>query len=429
MTFRWFALLLAVLLARTGFAQPPRKTLPDCLAIALENHPSLKAAAASVQAGNQRIRQAMATYLPQVSASYAAERQNSNVAIRTQTSGGISSQTTNFYNTGFGLSQVLFDFGQALNGIRAAQATRDALTAQAMTDRETVLLNVKQSYFAVLAAQRLLKVADETVRDNGQQLEQAQGRFRVGLAPPFDVTRAQVQLANAELNQITARNNLSVAHETLRNALGLTGPLNFELVDLLDVQALQINEADALAAAYDRRPELQDLRAQQRALDEQIAATQKNYLPFVTGAAAYNWSGSDYPLQSNWSIGANVNLSIFNGGLTTAQVGEQTATRANLKFTEEQTRQNIALEVRQAVLDLQRAYESIRVSEKAAQQARENLALAEGRYATGVGNIIELTDAETALASAEASHVQSLYSYQTAIAGVERATAMPVRPE
>ena len=57
------------------------------------------------------------------------------------------------------------------------------------------------------------------------------------------------------------------------------------------------------------------------------------------------------------------------------------------------------------------------------EQARENLEIAEGRYKTGVGNIIELTDAQASLTTAEASHVQALYAYKTAVAAVERATA------
>ena len=96
---------------------------------------------------------------------------------------------------------------------------------------------------------------------------------------------------------------------------------------------------------------------------------------------------------------------------------------SNLKFNEDVLRQNIALEVRQAVLNVQQAAESIRVAEKGLQQARENMDLADGRYKTGVGNIIELTDAQTSLTTAEASHVQALYSYQTAVAAVEKATA------
>jgi outer membrane protein len=428
-TERWVAVVLIGLLALPAAAEEkqPEKNLAECIAIALEHHPSLKAAAASVQAGNQRVWQAVSGYLPQISATYSANRRNTSAAARTGTNIGTQSQTFNFYNTGVSFSQMLFDFGQTLDSIRSAQASEQSLQADERTQRETVVLNVKQSYFNLLAARRLLAVADETVRQNQQHLDLAQGRFHVGLAAKFDVTQAQVQLANAELNQVTARNNVAIARETLRNALGLTSPLDFDIVDTLDVHQVHISEQAALSSAYDKRPELQSIRAQELANDEQIAALQKNYLPNITGNGAYDWTGTDYPLQSNWNVGANVNLSIFNGGLTNAQIGEAKANLSNLKFNEEVLRQNIALEVRQAVLNLQQAAESIRVSEKGLQQARENLELAEGRYKTGVGNIIELTDAQASLTTAEANHVQALYNYQTAVAAVEKATAESLR--
>jgi len=403
----------------------PTKTLEECIAIAIQQQPSLKAAGAAVDAGHQRVWQAGSNYLPQISATYGAARRNSSVAARTGGPSGTvtaQSQTFNFYNTGVGFTQVLFDFGQTLASIRAAQAAEQSLQADLSTQRDTVVFNVKQSYFNLLAASRLMLVADETVRQSQKHLELAQGRYDVGMAPKIDVTTAQVQLAQAELNQVTARNNVAVARETLRNALGLIGPLDFGIVDDFGRRRVQISADDALALAYDKRPELLSIQAQERSTEEHITFLQRNYLPNVTGNGAYDWTGNDYPLQSSWSIGANVNLSIFNGGLTTAQVAEQKANLSNLKFNEEVLRQNIALEVRQALLNLQQAAESIRVAEKGLQQARENLDLAEGRYKTGVGNIIELTDAQASLTSAEANYVAALYSYQNAVATVEKAT-------
>jgi outer membrane protein len=416
--------IVVALCARTVAAEE-QKTLAECIAIAIAQHPSLKAANASVQAGGQRVLEAVSNYLPQVTGSYNTTRQRSSAAQRTssQTISQIPANTFNFYSAGVGFTQLLFDFGQTLNSIRAAQASEQSLQADFMTQKDSVVLNAKQAYFNVLATRRLLGVADETVRQNQKHLEQAQGRFGVGLAAKFDVTQAQVQLAQAELNQVTARNNVAVARETLRNALGLTTTLDFDIVDNFDVHTLEITEGKALSLAYDQRPELQSLQAQERSTIEQIDALQKNYLPNVTTNGRYQWSASDYPLQPSWTVGATVNLSIFNGGLTTAQLAEQKANLANLKYNEEVERQNIALEVRQDVLTLQQAAESIRVSEKGLQQARENLDLAEGRYKTGVGNIIELTDAQASLTTAEANYVQALYTYKTSVAALEKATA------
>jgi len=423
--------VLALVVPAVALAEgPAKKTLAECIAIALAQQPTLKAASASVEAARERVWESTAAYLPQVGASYSAARRHaSNGSLTGSNFGGARASTFDFYSTGVALSQVLFDFGQNLSLIHAAQWAAESVAADAATQHDTVVLNVEQAYFGLLASYRLRGVADETVADNQKHLDLAQGRFGVGLAPKFDVTQAQVQLASAELNQVTARNNVSLGRETLRNALGLSGPLDFDIVDALEQPPIEVDDDEALALAYEHRPELRSIRAQVDAAAQRVAAVEKDYFPKVTGNAGYSWSGAQYPLQENWSIGAAVNLSVFNGGLTTAQVGEAKAILENLQANEELTRQNITLDVRQATLNLRNAVESIRVADKGLQQARENVEIAEGRYETGVGNIIELTDAQTSRTSAEASRVQAVVNYRTALASLERATAHPFSAE
>jgi len=404
-------------------------SLQDCVAIAIDNHPALKSAGASVRAAEQRVWQSVSGYLPQVGGNYDFQRRSTSIGARTGTDAGGLTTTFNFHNAGLSFSQVLFDFGRNLAAIRAAQAFERSAVADLRTQLETVTFNVKSRYFDLLAAHRLLGVASTTVQQSQQQADEAEARAGVGLAPKFDVTRARTQLANAELDELTAGNAVAVARESLRNALGLTAPLDFDIADSLEVAPIAVDEAKVVDAAYANRSELQSLADQQVALEQEIKRLKRDYLPSINGGGAYYWTGTDYPLQDNWNIGASLNLSLFNGGLTTAQVGEAEANLAALQFNTESLRQNVALEVRQAVLDLRRAAASISVAEKGVQQARESLDLAQGRYRTGVGNIIEITDAQTALTSAEASHVQALYGYRTALATLERAVGRPLTAE
>jgi outer membrane protein len=418
----------------------PERTLGECIAIALDHHPSLKAASATVDAANQRIWVAASPYLPQVNGLFSVRRQQTSIAAQTGTTvGGVNPtpgatpgvsvktlQINNFYSSGFNFSQMLFDFGQTLAAIRSAQASERSSEDDRTTTRDSVILNVQQSYFNVLATRRLQRVADETVRQTSKQLDQARGRHEVGVAPKFDVTTAEVNLANAKLNQVSARNNVAVSRETLRNALGIDGPLDFDVVDNLATSRVRMTDEAALAVAYEHRPDLLSVLEQETAQEESINSLERQYLPTVTSNGQYLWQGNDFPLQDTWAIGASVNLSILNGGLTRAQVAEGKANLAVLKFNEQGLRQNIALQVRQAELNLQQAEESIGVAEKGAEQARESLELAEGRYNTGVGNIIELTNAQVQLTSAEANYVQALYSYQTSVAQLENAIGKPV---
>src|SRR5437867_9751558 len=420
-------LLTVTLLALPSLTRAEaRKTLEECIEIALRQQPILKAAAATVAAGRERVWETTAAYLPQASANYQASRRHASNSSLTGSKGNILTSRTStfdFYSTGVALSQVLFDFGQNLELIHAAQASAEALAADADTQHETVVFNVQQAYFMLLAAYRLRDVAEETVAQNQKHLDLAEGRHDVGLAPRIDVTTAQVQLAQAELNQLSARNAVSLGRETLRNTLGLMGPLDFDIVDLLEEPRTEVSDEEALDLAYANRPELRSLAAQERADVERIKAIEKEYLPKLSLESNVTWNGSRYPLQEKWEFGGLVNLSVFNGGLTRAQVGEAKANLENLRATEDATRNNVSLEVRQALLNLRQQAESIGVADKGLQQGRENLSLAEGRYKTGVGNIIELTDAQVALVSAEASRIQALVGSRTALATLDRSTA------
>jgi outer membrane protein len=430
------ALVFAVLLpavycwgARTAaFAGMPL-TLHEAVATALTHHPTIDVGKAEIVAAQQRVRQQEAGYLPRGAYTYSFTRQQKPV---TTAVGGIQiedgqqqqrslSQIFNFHSTNVSLSQMLFDFGRTLDAIQSASAAVEASTADLETTRQAIIFNTKQAYYGLLSSQHLQRVAEETVRQNQKHLEDAQARFEVGIAPRFDVTQARVQVSNAELNLVTARNNVALGHETLRTAMGITDATDFIPIDTFDRQPLSVNEVDILRQAYANRPELHSMWAQQKATTERVSELQKQYLPSVTGNAQYNWTGREYPLPEGWVVGVILTVPLFDSILTTAQVGEAYANQQRLIAEEKDLRQQITLEVRRSFLDLRRANESIRVSEQTEVQARENLALAEGRYQAGVGNIIEVTDAQTSMTSARASTIQALYDFKTALAQLERA--------
>jgi outer membrane protein TolC len=284
-----------------------------------------------------------------------------------------------------------------------------------------VVVNAKQAYYGLLSSQHLLRVAEETLRQNQQHLENAEARFAIGLAPRFDVTQAQVQVSTAELDLVTARNNVALGQDTLLTAMGVDEPFDFLLVDAPDYRLVTIDDERVVQQAYLTRSELHSLRAQQQATTRQVSALQKQVLPSLSGNAQYNWTGREYPLQQGWILGVLLTVPLFDDILTIAQVSEAQANLRNLEAQEDNLKQQIALEVRRSLLEVRRAEQSIRVSEQTMIHARENLNLAEGRYAAGVGNIIEVTDAQVSFSSARANVIQAVYGHKIALAQLERA--------
>jgi len=423
----WGLLLGCLLLALPAWAQEEiiargeTLDLQRCVRIALSRHPTILSAAGAVKVNESRIGQARANYFPQVSASSSYSR----VDPYTTPAGTIAQQTGNVYNqygNSVSLNQTLYDFGktsaqvdvQTLNAGSARQDFSDA--------RRQIVFGVKQAYYSYLKAKRNKDVAADTVRQFQHHLLQAQGFFEVGTKPKFDVTKAEVDLSNAKLNMIKAENDFRIARVNLNNALGYPDAPDYEAADVefkLNRRDLDFNAA--LKRAYDERPDLKSAVTKREAAEKSIGVAKKGYYPNLTGSAGYGWGGQEFPWDKGWNVGATLNVPIFTGLSTKYQVDEARANLEVARASEMTIRQNIYLELKQAYSNFQEVSERVTTAEIQVKQAVENLELAEGRYASGVGNAIEVTDALVSLNNARTSHAAAVYDYMIAEAGIEKA--------
>lgn len=422
-----FQLILLLLWTGPGWAEDilptagKPLTLEQCTAIALKYHPSLRANQATIEASKARVEQALAAYYPQVNLSTTFNNSTSNYSAITQ-SGSNNWTFYDSYSAGPSLTQNLYDFGRTASNVTINRENVKASEEDLAITRQGVTLNVKQAYFNVLQTLRLVLVADETINQNKQRLEQALGFFQAGTRPKIEVTKAEVDLANAELNLIRAKNNYQVARVNLNNAMGLRQGPDFAIEDSLDFKSYEITLEEILKLSLTQRPEIMQLKAKQRGQEAAIKLAQASYYPMLTGNASYLYRGPDITdLYWDLSVGATLSIPLFSGFSSPNQVTEARAAMKNLRAQEENLKLNIRLEAEQAYLGLKEAGERIRVTQKAVIHAQENYDLANGRYRVGVGSPLEVTDAEVLLANARANHIQALYDYRVAQAKIEKA--------
>ncbi len=404
-------------------------TLAQCTALALKYHPSLQASQASVLASKARVEEALASYYPQVNAigNYNNATANFIFLGGTNFSGGVGEKWTFYdsYSAGLSLNQIIYDFGRTSNTVKINRENTRASEQDFVTTKQNVVLNVKQSYYGVLQTLRLIQVAEDTVKQMQDHLAQAQGFYQAGTHPKIDVTKAEVDLANAQLALIQVRNNYQVAQVTLNNALGLRQDLSFAIEDILGIKQLEITIEEILKTAYEQRPEILKLKAQERAQEATIKFAQAGYFPILSGVANYQYRGTGpAPMYWDFSFGATMTVPLFAGFISPSQVSEARANLMNLQAQEEGARQNIRLEADQAYLSLKLANEQVGVTVKQVTQAKENFDLATGRYQVGVGSPLEVTDAEVLLANAKANYITALYNYKVAEAKIEKAMGL-----
>jgi outer membrane protein TolC len=266
-------------------------------------------------------------------------------------------------------------------------------------------------------------VAEDTVKQTQEHLEQAKGFYQAGTQPKIYVTNAEVAFANAQLALIQARNNYQVAQVTLNTAIGLRQDLQYEIEDILGYKPRVITLEEILNTAYEKRPELLQFKALERGQEATIKLAKAGYYPILSGNASYLWrsTGIDQTFYWDWFLSASLSFPLFAGFTTPAQIDQGKATLRSLQAQEENMKLSIRLQGEQAYLGLRVADEQIKVTEKAVGQAQENYDLASGRYQVGVGSPLEITDAEVSLANARANYIQALYNYKIAEARIENA--------
>jgi len=406
---------------------PEVVTLDRAVALALAHHPSLRVAQGTQAVNEARVGQAQSSFFPHVQARSAYQQATANNA--TAFGGGPALRSTrgdNFgtYQNSVTLNQLFYDFGKVSSQVTSAELAFQAAKSDAETTAQTVIVTVQQAYFGLQQAQRLVTVAEEALTQFTKHLDLAKGRYHAGVAPKIDVTTADVDLSNARLNLITARNNEQVAHVRLNHAMGMTDPNPYRVEDPALAPHPAISLVDAMATALRLRPELMAQQALEQAAEATITTAQRDFFPTVSGLANYSYNGQEFPLVYNWNLTGVVTVPLFSGFLTQQQVAEARANLLRTKANGEVLRQTIQLEVHQALVNLEAARERLHVTAVTVTQAKERFALAEGRYRAGLSNAIEVTDAGVALVSAQVNDVVALSSYHAAHAQLDRAMGL-----
>ena len=417
------ALFLTLLLAASPAPAPAGEplTLEQALELAKAN-PQVAQAQANVTISRGQVGVARSGFLPSGSASGRAGWTATNL-------GAAPSGT--LYPT-FGatvsLNQTIWDFGRTLGAYLAARDQERAARAGVDVAWQAVELEVRTTYYTVLATEALVAVADQTVDSNQKQLDLARGQFEVGQRPRFDVTTADVNLQQSRISQIQARDGVILSRIALSQSVGqdvsrraLSMPAVPEDIDL-DVPRL-MEEARA------SRPDLRGVDFQILAADETLSATKSAWFPILGASANYTWNDSRLPVvgglpapdANSWQLLGTLTWPFLSGGADLGRVESQGGVVASTKANRDLLMLQIRTDVEQAASGVTEARARRDVSRTLVEQAKENLELAQGRYQAGIGTIVDVTISQTSFTSAQAQQVKALFDLASAWAQLQHA--------
>jgi len=295
------------------------------------------------------------------------------------------------------LSVPLFTGGRISSGIAAAEARGRGAGAQALGAEQDLRLAVAEAYVGVLGARKALAVADSNVRTLESLAGDVGAMYERELVPKNELLAVQVALADARQNRLRAANAAEIAQASYNRRLGqpLDRPAVIEEV-IPAPEALPDELATLIALALERRTELDALGEQARAYGQLAKVERSRVLPQVSVSGGYNYLENQFLDDDAFLMaGVGVQWALFDGGVSRKRAA---ALERSRRATEEQradVESLVALQVRQAWLDLDETQRRVSVTGDAVDQAEENLRIARERYGAGLGTQTQLLEAET----------------------------------
>lgn len=406
------ALLLAASVSTEIAAQapPPRDslTLADVVSLALENNPDTRAAYAQARAAGYAYASERGSRFPTIAADIPVGR-NLNVAGDERTT----------LTPGLTLSYLLLDFGGRGGAIAQARETAAAATADRDATVQATVLRAQSAFFAYNAARDVARAQAATVRSAAEARDAAVGRHGVGLATLADTLQATTALAQARLAQLEADGDVETARGELAAAMGTTADAPFEVSEAGGAERIGTvaEDVDALMRrAYETRPELAAARADSAFGAAGVRRARGAMLPALTlGAAAGRTLSRDADNGNTYGVALGIDIPLFAGLSRRNDVRAARARAEAAAALLQRTRVEVAN-------DVYASYSALRVAAGRVDAAAQLLAsatvseeVARGRYAEGVGTLLDLLAAQTALAEARAQAAQARWQWQAAL--------------
>jgi outer membrane protein len=336
------------------------------------------------------------------------------------------------YTTGLSLNYTLFDGGKRLYDIKARNADLSAAEVSESATRFNLALQVKQQYFAILAAREAEAAAKLALDLASQQLQASSERVRAGAAIISDSLRSFVAVGTAQLNLSTAQNSVRNASLALTRIAGSTIPIT-AASDTTAFVITPIDSATVVGLAMNG-PTVKAAEASVAAAKASVSSAKTSYYPTISSSFRYGGSGYDMlygvgggQLAYSNTLSINASYNIWDGrnravALNRAQVTVEN-NEASLRDAKLLAQQNIE----QQLSTLRAAEERIRIQQLSVRAAEEDLRVQQQRYALGSSTQLEVTTSVNALNSARQALIQARLDYRTARAQIEAIIGQDLR--
>lgn len=320
------------------------------------------------------------------------------------------------------LQQPVFTGFALLSQYQLAGLGRTEAEIRAQSTRQDLIFKTHEAYFGVLVAQKLLEVADQSVRQLESHAEVAHEFFLAGIIPKNDSLKAAVELANTKQKRIEAAHRLDTARSAFNTLLhrDITAPVVLEDELVMVEYAKTLDEC--METALKHSPEILLADVNIRKAEKGVVLARSGFFPTVSlvGALLHE-EGGFAEAGKSWSATVNARWNIWEWGSTYYKVKQSEVHKNMAQALYTQAVDSVRLKVRQAYLTVQEWKEAVEVARASIEQAVENFRITEERFREHVTTTTEVLDAQTMLARAQFNYFSALSNYHIALADLERA--------
>ena len=326
----------------------------------------------------------------------------------------------NFLSYSLSIQQTLYDFKGDASRYESSKLILETKKIDTKRIRNLVSLDFTLIYFDILESEKMVIVAEKEVQRLESHLRDAKNLYDEGVITKNDLFQAEVRLSDVKQRLMAVRNLRAINASRLNSVLARPLKTDVQVMDVKETPSdgLNLDMEKAWELAESQRPEIQIVDTTLKSLDMEEAAKRSEYYPRFFLQGGYDFTENRYQVhEGNWSLTAGINLNLFSGGSTKAEVLKIKQQRLKLFGQRDKLIDEVKLEVEKYILDLKTAREKITVTKDAVGQAEENLRINRVRYSEGVGTATEVLDAVTLLTIAETNLYKSLYDFRRAEAG------------
>ena len=426
-------------------------SLDECIEFAINNDPNIKVAQNLVKVQKSKVGQAKSDYFPTLGAGNGYNFSSNHSDKGTH--------ENNYYDLNISVNQLIWDFGKTTANINMQKYNLQSAQYDLEYEILKTIYNVKTAYFSVLAAKANNEVLKQTVSINKLNFERTKALFEEGLKSKIDVVNAEVYYTDAQIQLLEAQNNYETALIALANSMYYAQtpdfsvlntenfdfkPINYQpseikvnynvqtqndnnseliltsgiekhnILQNFSFKPYEISVQEAIDTAYKNRQDLKSLELVLKASEESLKAVKRSYYPELGASAGYNYSKNENDDTSGFRVYAGLDFPIINVMYIKNKIDEGKSYYDIAQENIGLSKKNIYFEVQNFYVEMKQLEKRIPLMAQKVQQTLENFELADGRYTVGLGNFIELQEAQTNYNNAQLAFVQSVFKYNVA---------------